>query len=132
MDALWLVQREQGGHLTREDLESIAAVLDMGPVEVQAAASFYSLYHVTGPVGRHHIQVCRSISCALLEAEAIVAHLEKRLGITTGGATADGQFSLTTVECLGSCGTAPMMQINDDYYEDLTVEKVDDILNRLT
>ena len=132
MGALWAAQRRGSGVLTKEDLESIARLLDISPVEVQAAATFYTMYNVVSPVGRFHIQVCHNISCTLLDAEKIVAHLEKSLGIQSGQTTADGKFSLTTVECLGSCGTAPMMQINDDYYEDLTVEKVNQILDSFT
>ena len=131
MGALWAVQREAGGHLTKEDLEAIAAVLDMSPVEVQAAASFYTMYNVVRPVGKYHIQVCRNISCALLGAEGVIAHLEKRLGIKAGETTADRIFSLTTVECLGSCGTAPMMQINDEYYENLDAGQIDTILKEM-
>ena len=132
MGALWAVQRRSANVLTKEDLEKIAALLELGPVEVQAVASFYTQYNLISPVGRYHIQLCRNISCTLLDAEKILAHLERSLGIECGQATADGRFSLTTVECLGSCGTAPMMQINDDYYEDLTPEKVDRILESLT
>ncbi|RJQ63326.1 MAG: NAD(P)H-dependent oxidoreductase subunit E [Desulfobacteraceae bacterium] len=135
--ALWAVQREGGGNLTEQDLKEVAGVLDLAPVEVQAVATFYSMYNLiepykTGePAGRYHIQVCRSISCSLLDSEVIIEHLEKTLHIKIGETTPDGKFSLTVVECLGSCGTAPMMQINDDYYESLTVEKVDEILGRL-
>ena len=128
MSALWAVQRDAGGHLLKEDLAALAPVLDISPVEVQAAAAFYTMYNVVRPVGKYHIQVCQSISCALLEAEAVIAHLEKRLGIRVGETTPDRRFSLTTVECLGSCGTAPMMQINDDYYENLDAQRVDAIL----
>lgn len=131
MGALWAVQRESGGDITKEDLEDIAGILDMGPVEVQAAATFYTMYHVVEPVGKYHIQVCRNISCSLLGAEAIIEHLEKSLNTRIGEITENKKFSLTTVECLGSCGTAPMMQINDDYYENLTIEKVDEILKGL-
>ncbi len=128
MAAMWAVQREGGGTLTKEDLEEIAELLDVSPVEVQAAATFYTMYHVVEPVGQYHIQVCHNISCSLLGAEDLIAHIEKVLGIQPGQTTPDNKFSLTTVECLGSCGTAPMMQINDDYYEDLTVAKIDEIL----
>jgi len=128
MGALWAVQRESGGHVTREDLEALAAILEISPVEVQAAASFYTMYNLVHPVGRYHIQVCQSIACGLLGSEALIAHLEDRLGIRPGETTADGRFSLTTVECLGSCGTAPMMQVNDEYYENLDLEKVDAML----
>ena len=129
MGALWAVQRRSEGVLTRDDLVAVAELLELGPVEVQAAASFYTMFNVESPVGRYHIQVCRNISCTLLDAEKIVAHLETSLGIESGQVTADGRFSLTTVECLGSCGTAPMMQINDDYYENLTEAKIDEILD---
>ena len=131
MGALWAAQRHGAGVLSKADLESIANLLDISPVEVQAAATFYTMYNVIEPVGRYHIQVCHNISCHLLDAEQIIDHLVKALNIEIGQTTADGKFSLTTVECLGSCGTAPMMQINDDYYENLTIEKVDQILDGL-
>jgi len=128
MDALMLVQKDCGNNLTRGDMEEIAGILGIRNHEVQAVASFYTMYNYKKPVGKYHVQVCRNISCALLEAEAIIAHLEEALGIKTGETTSDNKITLSTAECLGSCGTAPMMQINDDYYEDLTVEKVDAIL----
>lgn len=131
MGALWAVQRESGGHVTREDMEDLAGLLSISPVEVQAAASFYTMYNLVKPVGKYHIQVCQSIACGLLGAETLIAHLEKRLGIKPGQTTPDGKFSLTTVECLGSCGTAPMMQINDEYFENLDAEKVDAMLARM-
>ncbi|MFQ5353994.1 MAG: NADH-quinone oxidoreductase subunit NuoE [Thermodesulfobacteriota bacterium] len=128
MDALMLVQKDCGNNLTRGDMEDIADLLEIKPHEVNSVATFYTMYNYAKPVGRYHIQVCRNLSCALLEAEAIIAHIEESLGIKTGGTTPDNKFTLSTAECLGSCGTAPMMQINDDYYEDLTTEKVDAIL----
>ena len=130
MGALWEVQRARRWKLTQEDLEDIAELLDISPVEVQAVASFYTMYNVVEPMGRYHIQVCQNISCTLLDAEHIIEYLENKLGIKPGETTADKKFSLTTVECLGSCGTAPMMQINDDYYENLTVERANEILKR--
>jgi len=128
MGALWVVQRSRAWKLTKADLEDVAELLDISPVEVQAVATFYTMYNVIEPMGRYHIQVCQNISCTLLGAENLIAHLEKTLGIKPGETTADQKFSITTVECLGSCGTAPMMQINDDYYESLTVDKIDEIL----
>jgi NADH-quinone oxidoreductase E subunit len=129
MEALWVVQRSRGWKLIKEDLEDIAKILDIDPVEVQAVASFYTMYNVVEHIGgRYHIQVCQNISCSLLGAEHLIGHLEKVLKIKTGKTTEDKKFSLSTVECLGSCGTAPMMQINDDYYENLSVEKIDEIL----
>jgi len=131
MDALMLVQKDCDGNFTRGDMEEIAEILEIRPNEVNAVASFYTMYNDKKPVGRYHIQVCRNISCALLEAEVIIAHLEDVLGIKAGGTTSDNKITLSTVECLGSCGTAPMMQINDDFHESLTVEKVDAILKGL-
>jgi NADH:ubiquinone oxidoreductase subunit E len=83
------------------------------------------------PIGRHHIQICRTLSCALGGAEKITAFIKRQLGIEPGQTTPDGQFTLSEVECLASCGTAPMMQINDDYYENLTEDKVIEILDDL-
>jgi NADH-quinone oxidoreductase E subunit len=128
MGALWIVQRARAWKLTKADLADVAELLDISPVEVQAVATFYSMYNVIAPMGRYHIQVCQNLPCTLLGAESLIAHLEKVLGIKPGETTTDKKFSISTVECLGSCGTAPMMQINDDYYESLTVEKVDEIL----
>jgi NADH-quinone oxidoreductase E subunit len=128
MGALWIVQRARAWKLTQADLEDVAELLDISPVEVQAVATFYTMYNVIEPMGRYHIQVCQNISCTLLGAEDLIAYLAKNLGIKPGETTADKKFSISTVECLGSCGTAPMMQINDDYYESLTLEKVDKIL----
>lgn len=132
MGAMWEVQRARGWKLTKADLEDIAIILNISSVEVQAAASFYTMYNVVEQIGgRYHIQVCQNISCTLLGAENLLEHIEKTWAIKPGETTPDNRFSLTTVECLGSCGTAPMMQINDDYYENLTIEKVDEILERL-
>ncbi len=128
MGALMAVQRDSGNNLTREDMDAVAKILDVNPVEIHAVAGFYTMYNWKKPVGRHHIQVCWNLSCSLLGAEHLISHMEKTLGITLGETTPDSMFTLTTAECLGSCGTAPMMQIGDDYYEDLTVEKVDKIL----
>ncbi len=130
MDAMMIAQKATGS-ITQTDMEDIARLLEMNPVEVNAAASFYTMYNILKPVGRRHIQVCRNLPCSLLGAEHIVAYLERRLGIKTGETTSDNKFTLSTVECLGSCGTAPMMQINDDYHENLTVEKIDELLKSL-
>ena len=128
MGALWVVQRARAWKLTKTDLKDVAELLDISAVEVQAIATFYTMYNVIEPMGRYHIQVCHNISCTLLGAENLLVHLEKVLGIKPGETTVDKKFSMSTVECLGSCGTAPMMQINDDYFESLTIEKVEKIL----
>ena len=131
MDALMAAQRDSGGNLTKGDMVEIAAILDIKPVAVNEVAAFYTMYNFREPVGKYHIQVCRNISCALAEAEEIIEHIKKVLNINIGETTKDKKFTLDTVECLGSCGTAPMMQINDDYHEDLTVALVDEILKGL-
>jgi len=131
MGALWAVQQDGKGYLNRDDLEEISKLLKISPVDVQAPATFYTMYNAVDLVGKYHIQICRNISCSLLGAEKIIAHIENILDVKTGGTTADRRFSLKTVECLGSCGTAPMMQINDEYYENLTFERIDQILKNL-
>ena len=129
MDALFIAQAETG-KVTSEDMTEIAGILDMQPVEVHQVASFYTMYNLEKSVGKYHIQVCRNISCSLLDAEKIIAQIEDLLKIKVGETTSDKLFTLTTVECLGSCGTAPMMQINNKFYEELTSDKVEQILLR--
>ena len=131
MDALRIAQADRGGHITQDDMEDISVLLEMPSVEVHAAAAFYTMYNVERPVGRFHVQVCRNISCSLMGAEHIIRYLESRLSVKTGETTPDKKYTLSTVECLGSCGTAPMMQINDEYYEGLNERKIDDILKTL-
>ncbi len=130
MSALFIAQRERG-HVTDGDMREIADLLDIQPVIVSEVGKFYTMYNVEKPVGKYHIQVCANLPCNLREAENIIAHLEKTLHIKTGETTTDKKYTLTRVECLGSCGTAPMMQVNDDYYEDLTEGKVNTILSKL-
>ena len=124
--ALYVAQREFG-YISPEVMECLAAELGMPVSEVRAVATFYTMFSKE-PVGRYHIQVCQNLTCSLLGAESLISHLEKKLGITCGNVTPDGKFSLSRVECLGSCGTAPVMQINEDYFENLTAEKIDQIL----
>src|SRR3972149_2791477 len=129
LSALYIVQREYG-YLTKEGMVETAEILELAPVQVLEAATFYTLYHLQ-PVGKYLVQVCRTLSCGLMGANPLIEHLENKLGIKVGETTPDGMFTLKTVECLASCGTAPMMQINDDNYENLTIEKVDQILSDL-
>lgn len=126
LPALALAQKEHGW-LSPEVLEEVAAVMDLSPAQVGSVASFYTMFN-RRPVGKYLIQVCTNIACSLLGAEHIVEHLKRQLGINVGETTPDGRFTLMEVECLGSCGTAPVMQVNDTYYENLTAEKVDEIL----
>jgi NADH-quinone oxidoreductase E subunit len=120
----------QTGHLSDELYLEISRVVDIPYVEIAEAASFYTMFPKE-PVGKYLIQVCHNISCALLGADALVEYLQEKLGIKVGETTPDNLFTLVTVECLGSCATAPMMQINQDYYENLTRERVDQILEEL-
>jgi NADH-quinone oxidoreductase subunit E/NADH dehydrogenase (ubiquinone) flavoprotein 2 len=108
----------------------VAALLELPPAFVASVASFYTMYYKR-PVGQHHVQVCTNLSCALRGAEEIVDCLRERLGIGLGETTADGRFTLSEVECLGSCGTAPMMQVDDDYWENLTPETTLALVDRL-
>jgi NADH-quinone oxidoreductase subunit E len=126
---MFIVQRERG-YLDAAGIAYIARRLDLTITDVWEVATFYTMINLK-PVGKYHIQVCRTLSCQLLGAEKIVEHISKRLGIKPGETTPDGRFTLSWVECLGSCGTAPAMQIGFDYYENLTPEKVDEILDSL-
>ncbi|MDT8316498.1 MAG: NADH-quinone oxidoreductase subunit NuoE [bacterium] len=127
LPALYLAQAEQG-YVTKDAMAEIAQILSVPPIQVYESATFYTMYNKK-PVGRNHIQVCTNLSCSLLGAEHIVEYISKKIGVSKGKTTEDNKFTLSTVECLGSCGTAPMMQINDDYHEDLTEEKIDKILD---
>jgi NADH-quinone oxidoreductase subunit E len=129
MPTLWLAQREFG-HISPETMEYVAELLGLSPAFVASVASFYTMYYKR-PMGKYHVQVCTNLSCALLGAEKILACLERRLGIEAGETDARRRFSLDEVECLASCGTAPMMQINDDYWENLTPERTLEIIERL-
>lgn len=130
MAALRIVQDDNGGWLTTELMNDVAAYLEMPPIAVYEVATFYSMYELK-PVGKHKICVCTNVSCMINKADTIVEHLEKRLGIGFGEVTEDGRYSLKEVECLGACGGAPMMQIGKQYYENLTPEIVDAILEGL-
>jgi len=129
LPVLWLVQ-EQQGWISPESMEYLAKLLDVTPAFVYETATFYTMYNKK-PIGKHHIQVCNSVCCCLRGSEETVNTLKKKLGIEVGESTPDGKFHLSTVECLGSCGTAPMMQIGNDYYEDLNEAKIAKILESL-
>ena len=129
LPVLYLAQQEFG-YLSVEAMDYVARLMGQSPAQVHGVVSFYTMYNMK-PIGRHHIQVCRTLSCALGGAEKITGFIKKKLAIEVGQTTADGRFTLSEVECLASCGTAPMMQINDDYYECLNEEKVTEILESL-
>jgi len=129
LPVLYLAQQEFG-YLGSDAIEYVAKLMDQSPARVHGVVTFYTMFNMK-PIGRHHIQVCRTLSCALGGAEKITAFIKQKLGIELGQTTTDGRFTLSEVECLASCGTAPMMQINDEFYESLTEEKVDEILHLL-
>ena len=121
---------QQVGYLSDAIYVEISKAIDVPCVEIAEAATFYTMFPKR-QVGKYLIQVCHNISCALLGADSLISYLEGKLGVKVGETTPDDLFTLTSVECLGSCATAPMMQINMDYYENLTREKVDEILEEL-
>ena len=128
--ALTFVQKENGGWLTVEWMDTVAAYLGMPKIAVYEVASFYSLYELE-PVGKYKIMFCTNIACQLSGSEQIGKYLQRSLGIKFGETTADGLFTLKSVECLAACGGAPAMQINDEYYENLTESSIDAILQTL-
>ncbi|HFQ14475.1 MAG TPA: NADH-quinone oxidoreductase subunit NuoE [Gammaproteobacteria bacterium] len=130
MAALRILQDQNKGYLTTDLMDAVAEYLAMPPIAVYEVATFYSMYELEA-VGRHKICVCTNISCMLRGSDEIVAHLNKRLGIGLGETTQDGRFTLKEVECLGACVEAPMFQIADKYYGNLTPETVDEILDGL-
>jgi NADH-quinone oxidoreductase subunit E len=117
-------------YLSPDVIREIAGIFELTPNEVHEVASFYTMLHKK-PVGTYLVQVCTNISCLLRDSDSIMAHLQRRLGIKPGETTPDGKFTLMEVECLASCGTAPVVQINDEYHEDLTPAKLDFILDNL-
>ncbi|MDX2102029.1 MAG: NADH-quinone oxidoreductase subunit NuoE [Alphaproteobacteria bacterium] len=125
-----IVQRQNGGWLSREAMDFVAQRLDMPAIRVYEVASFYTMFNLK-PIGRHFVQVCTTTPCWLRGSDAIVHACEKRLGIGLGDTTADGAFTLVEVECLGACVNSPMVQVGDDYYEDLTPETMTQILDDL-
>jgi NADH-quinone oxidoreductase subunit E len=129
LPVLYLAQREFG-HIGPEAIDYVAALMEQSPARVYGVVSFYTMFNMK-PIGRHHIQVCRTLSCALRGAEMVTTMIKGKLGIEPGQTTPDGRFTLNEVECLASCGTAPMMQVNDDYYENLTEGKISEILDSL-
>ena len=122
--------QEQEGFVSPEAIEFVARRLDLSPAHVEGVVTFYTLYN-QHPVGRHQVWVCRTLPCALRGASEVIAHCEQRLGIRCGETTGDGRVTLRSAECLASCGTAPMMQVDREYHEDLTRERVDAILDKL-
>jgi len=126
---LFVIQRERG-YVDNEGVNFLARFLDLEVTDIWETVTFYSMFNLR-PVGKHHIQICKTLSCRIMGEPEITGHICNRLGIEPGETTADGKFTVSRVECLGSCGTAPMLQIGFDYHEDLTIEKVDKLLDSL-
>lgn len=129
MPLLDIAQRQEGW-VSQAAMEYIGGLLDMAPIRVQEVATFYTMYNLK-PVGKYHVQVCTNICCLLRDADGVGDAARGHLGIEWGETTADGLFTLIEVECLGACVNAPMMQINDDFYEDLTPETTRAVLDAL-
>ena len=126
---MFIVQRERG-YLDAPGVAYLAKRLSLRITDIWEVATFYSMLH-TKPIGKYHIQICKTLSCKIMGAGKITEHCAQKLGIKPGETTADGRFTISEVECLGSCGTAPMFQIGFDFHENLTTEKVDQILASL-
>ena len=122
--------QEDRGYVADSDIEELAAYLGVPQIQIEEVLSFYTQFR-RKPVGRWHLQFCHNVSCSMNGAERILEHVEKRLGVKPGQTTPDGRYTLSTAECLGSCGTAPMMMVNDGYHENLTCAKVDELLEGL-
>ena len=127
MPALYIAQQEEG-YITREALEAVAETIGLTVDDVESIATFYTMYYQQPP-GKKVIKVCTSISCYLRNCDALVGHLEKRLGIKRGETSADGNYTLMTAECLASCGTAPVLQVNDEFVENVTLEMADALVD---
>jgi NADH-quinone oxidoreductase subunit E len=125
-----LAQRQNGGWLPRAAMDHVAGILDMAPIRVYEVATFYTMFNLK-PVGRYHLQVCRTTPCWLRGADDLTETCKRKLGIGLKERTADGMFSLVEVECLGACVNAPVVQINDDFYEDLDPQKLEALLDVL-
>ena len=125
---LHLAQEQNGGWLSTESMDYVAGLLQISPIEVYEVATFYSMYNLS-PVGKHVFEVCQTGPCMLNGSDAIIEYIGSRLGIKPGETTTDGLFTLKTVECLGACGYAPMMQMGKNYREHLTKDKVDAIID---
>jgi NADH-quinone oxidoreductase subunit E len=128
---LHIAQSENNGWLSSEMMDYVASLLDIHPIEVYEVASFYSMFNLL-PVGNCVIEVCQTGPCWLNGSEEILEHFQKRLGINPGETTADGRFTLKTVECLAACGNAPVIQVGTEYHENMTLEKADQLLDKWT
>jgi len=119
--------QEDRGYVADEDIDGLVAYLGVPRIQIEEVLSYYTQYR-RQPIGHHHVQVCRNVSCSMRGAERLLDHVGQRLGLQPGQTSADGRFTLSTVECLGSCGTAPVLVVGDTYHEDMSTEKIDRLL----
>ena len=122
--------QEDRGFVADDDIDDLAAYLGVPRIQIEEVLSFYTQFR-RAPIGRWHLQACRNLSCSMRGAEGVIEHLGERLGIAPGETTADGRFTLSTVECLGSCGTAPVVMVNETYHEGMSPERLDALIERL-
>jgi NADH-quinone oxidoreductase subunit E len=122
--------QEDRGYVADSDVEELVAYLGVARIQVEEVLSYYTQLR-RRPIGRWHLQACRNVTCSMRGAERVVDHLSKRLGVAPGGTTPDGRFTLTVVECLGSCGTAPVVMVNDAYHENMSTERLDALIEGL-
>jgi NADH-quinone oxidoreductase subunit E len=122
--------QEDRGYVADSDIEELAVYLGVPQIQIEEVLSFYTQFR-RKPIGRWHLQMCHNVSCSMRGAERLIDHVQRRIGVGPGETTPDGRFTLSTVECLGSCGTAPMMMVNESYHENLDDEKLDELLEGL-
>ena len=122
--------QEDRGFIADEDIDGLCGYLGVPRIQVEEVLSYYTQFRRKA-VGRWHIQTCRNVTCSMRSAEKLIDHLAKKLGVPVGGTTPDGRFTLSTAECLGSCGTAPVVMVNDAYHENMSIEKLDQLLEGL-
>jgi NADH-quinone oxidoreductase subunit E len=122
--------QQDRGYVADSDVADLVEYLGVPRMQVEQVLSYYTQFR-RAPIGRWHVQACRNVSCSMRGAERLIAHLEKSLGVKVGETTPDGRFTLSTVECLGSCGTAPVVMVNDTYHENMSAERVDALLRGL-
>jgi NADH-quinone oxidoreductase subunit E len=122
--------QEDRGFVADSDIDGLVEYLGVPRVQIEEVLSFYTQFR-RKPIGRWHVQTCRNVTCSMRGAERLIDHLRRKLGVAPGETTADGRFTLSTVECLGSCGTAPVVMLNDAYHENMSAEKVDALLGGL-
>ena len=122
--------QEDRGFIADEDIDGLCGYLGVPRIQVEEVLSYYTQFRRRA-IGRWHIQTCRNVTCSMRSAEKLIDHLAKKLGVPVGGTTPDGRFTLSTAECLGSCGTAPVVMVNDTYHENMSIEKLDQLLEGL-